>query len=131
MDIVFFDEICWQVAEFNSHILAAFKRLFEIDLFCVNGYELGARCGDNTVEKDLEGEKIDRGCFTISMIIYSVSDDGRTCSVRILLLWYVIYNNPVVRHVFPTRSGYVLFVYEKNVSVISTRPNIPCARQPD
>ena len=80
--------------------------------FYVNGHELGNMGGDNTVEKEFDNEKIGCGRSTISRIIYSVSANGKPCSVGILLLRYVIYHKPAVCHILPTRSGGVLFVYE-------------------
>ena len=106
-----FDEICWYLAEFYSHILAAFHWRVEIFLN-VKGNEIGDRGGDNDVEKELEGENIDRVSSTISRVIYYVSADSKLCSVGIILLRYIIYNNPAVRHVLPICGGDVLFLYE-------------------
>ena len=95
----------------------------------VNGHELGARGGDNTVEKELDGENIDRGSSTISRIIYSISANGNPCYVGVLLLRSVIYNNPDVCHVLSTCDGDILCVYGKIVWAPSNDPDIPFSGQ--
>ena len=59
MDVVLFDKICWQVADFHSHIFATFHWRVEIEIFDVNGHELGAWGGDDGIDKELDHEEVD------------------------------------------------------------------------
>ena len=61
LEVVFFIEIMWYVAQFHADILWSIQRGLEVEVFDVNVDKLGAFAGKDDVEEELD--EVNRSCF--------------------------------------------------------------------
>ena len=57
-EVVVFGDVVREVTEFELHVFESLHRCVEIEVFDVDGCELGARGGDSAIGKDFDGEEV-------------------------------------------------------------------------
>ena len=57
-EFVLFHDAGWDIFDWDPHVLESIHGSVEIEIFDVDGHELGLELGDDTVEQDLDSGKI-------------------------------------------------------------------------
>ena len=71
LEVVFFNEIMWDVPQIDADVLWSIQRGLEVEVFDVKGDKLGAFAGKDAVEEDLD--EVNGSCFGAD--VYGVGDD--------------------------------------------------------
>ena len=72
-EVVVGDNIFWEVAWFQAHVLAPGHGCVQIEIFDVDCYELSIGKGDDVVEEQFDGEEVDSGGYAVSKVVHLVT----------------------------------------------------------
>ncbi len=84
--VVFLDDFFWDIGELNANIFGIWHWSVEIEVFYVDGAEPCSLSGEDTVEKQLDKFEQGRVCANVAWIADSITTDGDTGAVRVILL---------------------------------------------
>ncbi len=84
--VVFLDEFFWDIGELNANVFGIWHWSVEIEVFYVNDAEPCSLSGEDTVEEQLDKFKQGRVGANVAWIANSITTDGDTGAVRVILL---------------------------------------------
>jgi hypothetical protein len=84
--VVFLDEFFWDIGELDANVFGIWHWSVEIEVFYVDGAELCSLSGEDTVEEQLDEFEQGRVGANVAWIADSITTDGDTGAVRVILL---------------------------------------------
>ena len=66
LEVVFFIDIMWDVAQFDADVLWSIQRVLEEEVFDVKGDKLGAFSRKDDVEEEID--EVNRSCFGAEVV---------------------------------------------------------------
>jgi hypothetical protein len=84
--VVFLDEFFWDIGKLDANVFRIWHWSVEIEVFYVDGAEPSSLSGEDTVEEQLDEFEQGRVGANVAWIADSITTDGDTGAVRVILL---------------------------------------------
>ncbi len=111
--VVFLDEFVWDIGELDANVFGIWHWSVEIEVFYIDGAGPCSLSGEKTVEEQLDGFERGRVGANVAWIADSITTDGDTGAVRVILLRTNLADNRGVADLLALVGHDVLVVNEE------------------
>jgi hypothetical protein len=99
IEVVEFDKIGREVAEFHAHVFQLVHGCVEVEIRQINGAVACVLCWDDAVEMELDSDHFNSRCAAVTGVVEEITAQSDLCAVGVCFLRAIVYTDLRIRDI--------------------------------